>query len=104
MSFDEALADAEQYGAKPHVLLGNGFSIACRADRFTYGALLDEATFEDATTDLQACGCRKRVRAAGGQRRLLVSRCVVGDRRVEAGVFAMGWSLWEWFRRLGGTH
>ena len=54
LSFDGALRDAEQQGAQPHVLLGNGFSIACRADRFTYGALLEEATFDGASVDLRA--------------------------------------------------
>lgn len=53
LSFDEAISDAARY-PKRHVLLGNGFSIACRPDRFTYGALLDEATFDGASADLQA--------------------------------------------------
>lgn len=43
-SFDEALEKADK---KRHVLLGNGFSIACRDDIFTYGALFDRADFED---------------------------------------------------------
>lgn len=54
LSFEEAIAQADEQGGKKHVLLGNGFSIACRPDRFTYGALLDEATFDDASTDLHS--------------------------------------------------
>jgi Domain of unknown function (DUF4917) len=36
-----------------HLLLGNGFSIACRPDCFTYGALLDEADFSGASTNVR---------------------------------------------------
>lgn len=53
MSFDEALEDARENVEKLHVLLGNGFSIACRPDRFSYGALLDEATFESAAGEIR---------------------------------------------------
>lgn len=42
ISFDEALAAADQYGKK-HLLLGNGFSIACKPDIFAYGSLFEEA-------------------------------------------------------------
>lgn len=35
------------------MLLGNGFSIACRPDIFRYDALLSEATFDGASADLQ---------------------------------------------------
>lgn len=41
MSFDEVIAHAQ--GNKLHVLLGNGFSRACRNDLFSYTALLDTA-------------------------------------------------------------
>lgn len=41
-SFDQALKTAEQYGKK-HLLLGNGFSIACKPDIFAYGSLFEEA-------------------------------------------------------------
>lgn len=51
-TFQEALEDAATRGGHKHALLGNGFSIACRPDRFTYGALLEEATFDDATVDI----------------------------------------------------
>lgn len=53
MSFREALDDASNF-SKTHVLLGNGFSIACRPDRFTYGALFEDATFEGASADVRA--------------------------------------------------
>jgi hypothetical protein len=43
LSFKEALAESGQIQGKRHVLLGNGFSIACRPDCFTYGRLFDEA-------------------------------------------------------------
>jgi len=33
-------------GKKPHLLLGNGFSRACRNDIFAYGALFDRADFK----------------------------------------------------------
>lgn len=52
LTFDEAIADASQY-TKRHVLLGNGFSMACRPDSFTYGTLLEEARFEGASGDLR---------------------------------------------------
>ncbi|MDI1327526.1 MAG: DUF4917 family protein [Brevundimonas sp.] len=44
LSFEEAIAHSEQY-AKRHLLLGNGFSIACRADIFHYGSLFAQADF-----------------------------------------------------------
>lgn len=54
MSFDEALAESREIANEPHLLLGNGFSIACRPDRFNYGALLHEATFDAAEGDVRA--------------------------------------------------
>src|SRR5437660_3352486 len=42
ISFDKALKAAEQY-SKRHVLLGNGFSIACKPNIFAYGSLFEEA-------------------------------------------------------------
>lgn len=42
LTFEEALKKAEAYGKK-HLLLGNGFSIACKPDIFTYGSLFEEA-------------------------------------------------------------
>ncbi len=44
ISFDEAIVDSEQYG-KRNLLLGNGFSIACEADIFTYASLYGSADF-----------------------------------------------------------
>lgn len=44
LSFKQALDDSEKYN-KRHVLLGNGFSIACRPDIFVYGKLFDRADF-----------------------------------------------------------
>lgn len=45
LTFSDALSQATASYNKRHVLLGNGFSIACRPDIFTYGALFDQATF-----------------------------------------------------------
>lgn len=44
-SFEEALAASEEVQGSRHLLLGNGFSIACRADSFAYGKLVEEADF-----------------------------------------------------------
>jgi hypothetical protein len=44
-NFDRAMRRIEQ-GKKPHLLLGNGFSRACRDDIFAYGALFDRADFK----------------------------------------------------------
>lgn len=44
LTFQEALADSLKY-TKRHLLLGNGFSIACRPDIFAYGKLYEEADF-----------------------------------------------------------
>ncbi len=46
MTFDEAITEAKKLPGKRHLLLGNGFSIACRRDLFTYGRLFDEANFD----------------------------------------------------------
>src|ERR1700722_6494706 len=47
MPFVDAIADSEKF-AKRHLLLGNGFSIACRADIFHYGSLFGQADFSKA--------------------------------------------------------
>jgi hypothetical protein len=47
MTFADAIADSEQF-SKRHLLLGNGFSIACRADIFHYGSLFTQADFSSA--------------------------------------------------------
>jgi len=44
MTFTEALEDAQRF-KKRHLLLGNGFSIACRPDIFLYGKLYENADF-----------------------------------------------------------
>lgn len=46
MTFVQAIEDADKSGAKSkHVLLGNGFSIACRPNIFVYGKLFEQADF-----------------------------------------------------------
>jgi len=47
MTFAEAIADSNPF-AKRHLLIGNGFSIACRADIFHYGSLFAQADFSTA--------------------------------------------------------
>lgn len=44
MTFDQAITDSVSF-KKRHLLLGNGFSIACRPKIFTYGSLLEQADF-----------------------------------------------------------
>ncbi|TIT19086.1 MAG: DUF4917 family protein [Mesorhizobium sp.] len=46
-TFVDAIVDSEKF-AKRHLLLGNGFSIACRADIFHYGSLFAQADFSAA--------------------------------------------------------
>lgn len=46
LSFEEALA-LEPQQRRRHVLLGNGFSIACRPEIFRYSALFDRADFAE---------------------------------------------------------
>lgn len=46
VTFQDALTDSEKY-KKRHLLLGNGFSIGCRADIFHYASLYGEADFSD---------------------------------------------------------
>jgi hypothetical protein len=46
LSFDQALQRSTEIHHKRHVLLGNGFSIACRPDCFAYGRILDEADLD----------------------------------------------------------
>ena len=47
LTFQEAIERAAQH-PKCNLLLGNGFSIACRNDIFAYGALFDRADFSSA--------------------------------------------------------
>lgn len=44
LTFEEALIDAGECSRR-HVLLGNGFSIACRPHIFAYGKLFEQADF-----------------------------------------------------------
>jgi hypothetical protein len=46
LTFADAIKEAAEFTIRPHVLLENGFSIACRPDSFRYDALLNEATFD----------------------------------------------------------
>lgn len=46
ISFDDAIADSVGF-SKRHLLLGNGFSIACKPDIFHYGSLYEQADFSD---------------------------------------------------------
>jgi Domain of unknown function (DUF4917) len=51
LSFGEALDASSEIDDRRHVLLGNGFSIACRPDCFTYGRLLDDADLGTLSVD-----------------------------------------------------
>jgi hypothetical protein len=42
LDFAQACEKATAYGKK-HLLLGNGFSIACKPNIFAYGSLFEEA-------------------------------------------------------------
>lgn len=44
LTFQQALAESQRF-KKRHLLLGNGFSIACRPDIFLYGKLYEQANF-----------------------------------------------------------
>jgi hypothetical protein len=44
LTFEQAIADSNQF-SKRHLLLGNGFSIGCRAEIFHYASLFAEADF-----------------------------------------------------------
>ncbi len=44
LSFADALTDSRKY-KRQHALLGNGFSIACRPNIFTYSELYEQADF-----------------------------------------------------------
>lgn len=51
LTFAEALARSGEIDHRRHLLLGNGFSIACRPDCFSYGRLLDDADLSALTVD-----------------------------------------------------
>lgn len=44
VTFEQAIADSAQF-SKRHLMLGNGFSIACKPDIFHYASLFEEADF-----------------------------------------------------------
>lgn len=46
LPFADAIGEATAKYGKPHLLLGNGFSIACRPDIFLYGKLYEQADFK----------------------------------------------------------
>jgi len=47
ISFEDAIKKSKSY-PKRHLLLGNGFSIACKPDIFAYRALFEQAAFDRA--------------------------------------------------------
>lgn len=51
LSYSDLLAETD---GNRHLLLGNGFSISCRADVFTYGRLFDRADFSNLDRARQA--------------------------------------------------
>lgn len=84
MTFAEAIEDSEQY-SKRHLLLGNGFSIACRADIFHYGSLFAQADFSQvpevsAVFDaLQTQDFEQAIRSLENAARILPSYVAHGD-------------------------
>lgn len=52
LSFQEAIESSSSY-SKRHLLLGNGFSIACRADIFRYDKLFEQADFSNLSKSAQ---------------------------------------------------
>ena len=52
LTFKQAIKDSEKYNTR-HVLLGNGFSIACRPNIFVYGKLFEQADFSKLSTSAQ---------------------------------------------------
>jgi len=44
LTFQQAIQDAQRFSRR-HLLLGNGFSIACRPEIFAYGRLYEQADF-----------------------------------------------------------
>lgn len=53
ISFIEALKESDTY-SKRHLLLGNGFSIACRPDIFVYQKLFEQADFSRLSPSVRA--------------------------------------------------
>ena len=51
LTFAQALEMSAEVGNGRHLLLGNGFSIACRPGCFSYGRLLDEADLSALSVD-----------------------------------------------------
>jgi len=45
LTFEKAIEIANSKGKAPHLLTGNGFSIACRPNIFQYGKLFEQADF-----------------------------------------------------------
>ena len=69
LTFDEAIRASAHY-SKRHLLLGNGFSIACRAGIFRYDALFEQADFtalsdsaKDAFTHLKTTDFERVIKA-----------------------------------------
>jgi hypothetical protein len=53
LTFKDVTEAAAGHGGKFHLLLGNGFSIACRPEAFAYGNLLREADFSELSIDAE---------------------------------------------------
>src|SRR5688572_29474385 len=47
VKFSEALKPFKSFNGKKHLLLGNGFSVACKKDVFNYEALYKSADFSN---------------------------------------------------------
>lgn len=55
LTFEQALKESKNAKVKKtHILLGNGFSIACKPDIFLYGSLLSKANFDNLPLAMRA--------------------------------------------------
>lgn len=88
LSFAKAIEASESY-PKRHLLLGNGFSIACRPDIFVYGKLFEQADFsslskaaKDAFSALGTTDFERVIRALNDAA-ALAETYGVGAKRVE---------------------
>lgn len=52
LSFNQAISESSHFSRR-HLLLGNGFSIACKPDIFRYEKLLEQADFSNLPTSLR---------------------------------------------------
>lgn len=93
LSYSEVVAES---GGNRHLLLGNGFSIACRPDVFRYDSLFNRADFSklarvrDAFTALDTTNFETVIRACGATGRLAGLDTIYVVSRLATGYVAAG--------------